>query len=306
MGVEFRARILEPETIIGDGKATATYKMDNADWGSCFRNWKQYSVVSCAKWAVINNSRDATVTTEFIQSLKKVSPSLGMKMGEPKVFTLPDNRPASYIQELEKVIKMNPAIIMVVIPNNKGDHYAAIKKKCVIESGVASQCVTSTVLNKPKGLMSVATKVAIQMNCKLGGEPWAVKIPMRDTMIIGYDTYHDSLHRGKSVGAVVASMNPSLTKFMSVAHIHSSPQQELSNTMKPGVTKALRKYSEVNGCLPDRVFMYRDGVGDGQIPYVVETEVKAIKSCIENAGLTGDLKFTYIVVNKKINTKFFA
>ena len=42
-----------------------------------------------------------------------------MKMGEPKVFTLPDNRPASYIQELEKVIKMNPAIIMVVIPNNK-------------------------------------------------------------------------------------------------------------------------------------------------------------------------------------------
>merc|ERR1712058_118511 len=79
------------------------------------------------------------------------------------------------------------------------------KKKCVIESPVPSQCVTSTVLNKPKGLMSVATKVAIQMNCKLGGEPWAVKIPMKDTMIIGYDTYHDTLHKGKSVGAVVAS-----------------------------------------------------------------------------------------------------
>ena len=34
--------------------------------------------------------------------------------------------------------------------------------------------------------MSVATKVAVQMNAKLGGEPWAVKIPMKDTMIIGY------------------------------------------------------------------------------------------------------------------------
>ena len=66
-----------------------------------------------------------------------------------------------------------------------GDHYAAIKKKCVIENPIPSQCVTSTVLNKPKGLMSVATKVALQMNCKLGGEPWAVKIPMKDTMIIG-------------------------------------------------------------------------------------------------------------------------
>ena len=67
----------------------------------------------------------------------------------------------------------------------QGEHYAAIKKKCVIESPIPSQCITSTVLNKPKGLMSVATKVAIQMNCKLGGEPWAVQIPMKDTMIIG-------------------------------------------------------------------------------------------------------------------------
>ena len=27
--------------------------------------------------------------------------------------------------------------------------------------------------------MSVATKVALQMNCKLGGEPWAVKMPLK-------------------------------------------------------------------------------------------------------------------------------
>ena len=48
-----------------------------------------------------------------------------------------------------------------------------------------SQVVTASVLSKPKGLMSVATKVAVQMNCKLGGEPWAVKIPLTDTMVIG-------------------------------------------------------------------------------------------------------------------------
>ena len=46
--------------------------------------------------------------------------------------------------------------------------------------------MTATVLSKPKGLMSVATKVALQMNCKLGGEPWAVKIPLKNTMVIGY------------------------------------------------------------------------------------------------------------------------
>ena len=45
--------------------------------------------------------------------------------------------------------------------------------------------ITSQVLAKPKGLMSVATKVVVQMNCKLGGEPWAVKIPLKNTMVIG-------------------------------------------------------------------------------------------------------------------------
>ena len=66
-----------------------------------------------------------------------------------------------------------------------GEHYQAVKTKCCIENAVPSQCITATVLGKPKGLMSVATKVVIQMNCKLGGEPWAVKIPLKKCMIIG-------------------------------------------------------------------------------------------------------------------------
>ena len=66
-----------------------------------------------------------------------------------------------------------------------GEHYQAIKTKCCVENAVPSQCITATVLGKPKGLMSVATKVAIQMNCKLGGEPWAVKIPLKNTMVLG-------------------------------------------------------------------------------------------------------------------------
>lgn len=105
--------------------------------------------------------------------------------------------------------------------------------------------------------MSVATKVAVQMNTKLGGEPWAVKIPLKDTMVIGYDTYHDSAQKGRSVGAVVASMNATFTKYMSVANMHTNPAQELNDNMCPAIAKALRKYSEVNGTPPARIIMYR-------------------------------------------------
>ena len=139
----------------------------------------------------------------------------------------------------------------------QGEHYAAVKKKCVIEQPTPSQCITATVLNKPKGLMSVATKVAVQMNCKLGGEPWSVRIPMSGSMIIGFDTYPYTLHKGKSVGAVVASINQECTKFMSIANIHSNPQQELDDLICPAVSKALRKDHQLNGSLPQRIIMYR-------------------------------------------------
>ena len=63
-------------------------------------------------------------------------------------------------------------------------------------------------------MLTVATKVALQMNCKMGGEPWAVKMPLKDTMVIGYDTYHDTAKKGRSVGAIVATMNQTLTRYM--------------------------------------------------------------------------------------------
>jgi aubergine-like protein len=43
-------------------------------------------------------------------------------------------------------------------------------------------------------------------------------------------------------------------------------------------TEALQKYKEYNhGCLPQRIVLYRDGVGEGQIPYVYEHEVAILK-----------------------------
>ena len=63
--------------------------------------------------------RDEAVTKEFVNSLKKVAPSVGMTMGAPKIFSLTDNRPATYIQQLYQVIDMKPSIVMIVIPNNK-------------------------------------------------------------------------------------------------------------------------------------------------------------------------------------------
>ena len=42
-----------------------------------------------------------------------------MTFGNPKIITIKDNRPASYVQALNQVIPLKPSIVMAIIPNNK-------------------------------------------------------------------------------------------------------------------------------------------------------------------------------------------
>lgn len=76
---------------------------------------------------------------------------------------------------------------------------------------------------------------------------------MKNTMVV----YHDTLMSGLSVGAVVASMNNSMTNYLSVASLHSNPQQELNDNMCPVISKDLRKYYKLNKEFSARIIVYR-------------------------------------------------
>ena len=43
---------------------------------------------------------------------------------------------------------------------------------------VPSQVIVARTLTKKNAMMSVTTKVVMQLNCKLGGELWALEIPV--------------------------------------------------------------------------------------------------------------------------------
>ena len=57
------------------------------------------------------NAKDSTL--EFIQALERVSPSLGMILGKPKLFETLDTRNVNYITILDEIIAKNPVIVMV-------------------------------------------------------------------------------------------------------------------------------------------------------------------------------------------------
>lgn len=161
----------------------------------------------------------------------------------------------------------------------------------------------------PKKAMSVATKVAIQINAKLGGAPWMIGIPAQSLMTIGYDVYHDSTDKSRSFGALVATMDlTDQTKspgFFSTVSPHTNGE-ELSNNFAVMVLKALRAYQARHGRIPGSIIVYRDGVGEGQTNYVYEHELKHLVASLKEFYKEKPLKMAFVIVSKRINTKFFT
>lgn len=132
--------------------------------------------------------------------LKGVAEGIRFRIAEPRICTISDDRANTYNMFLEKLLSQKiPQLVFCVASNNRNDRYSAIKKKCCVDRPVPSQVCLKRTLGH-KNIMSIATKIAIQMNCKLGGAPWTVDMPLDGLMTIGFDVSHDTMDKSKDFG----------------------------------------------------------------------------------------------------------
>ncbi|EPY84542.1 hypothetical protein CB1_000471008 [Camelus ferus] len=202
-------------------------------------------------------------------------------------------------------------MVVCIIMSTRDDLYGAIKKLCCVQTPVPSQMsalACSEVINvrtigQPARLRSVAQKILLQINCKLGGELWGVDIPLKQLMVIGMDVYHDPSRGMRSVVGFVASINLTLTKWYSRV-VFQMPHQEIVDSLKLCLVGSLKKFYEVNHCLPEKIVVYRDGVSDGQLKTVANYEIPQLQKCFE-AFENYQPKMVVFVVQKKISTNLY-
>ncbi|XP_061189698.1 piwi-like protein 1 isoform X1 [Saccostrea echinata] len=300
------AHIAPQEKIYQKGGAELSYRQEDADWSRDMRGKKLITPVNLDNWVIVFTRRNSPQAQDLVQTLSRVGPPMGMQINSPTICELPDDRNDSYLTALKQYVTPQTQLALTILPTNRKDRYDAIKKFCCVDHPVPSQCVVQRTLSKKQMLMSVATKIAIQLNCKLGGEVWCLEIPLKNLMVVGIDSYHDSSKKGRSVGGVIASMNQALTRYYSRCTFQHS-MQELMDGLKVCMKGALEKYHEVNGALPERIIVFRDGVGDGQLRAVYEHEVPQLNECFKRSGGQDyNPKVAVVVVKKRINTRFFA
>ncbi|XP_017481987.1 PREDICTED: protein argonaute-3 [Rhagoletis zephyria] len=277
----------------------------NADFSKYVGNNEVLEVVHLSNWILFHCKTDSRCAKNFYEHVDRNSRALGIRVDKPKIVILDNDRVDTYVKALRTNIDGQTQIVVCISPTNRDDRYAAIKKVCCAEIPIPSQVINArTLLNEAKN-RSIVQKIMLQMNCKLGGSLWAVKIPFKNVMICGIDSYHDAAQKGNSVAAFVASLNQNYTKWYSKAVIQGK-REEIVNGLCSSFTAAVTRFHRENGVFPDNIIIYRDGVGDGQLPLCSGHEIPQLEAACKRAFKDYAVKITFIVVQKRINTRYFS
>ncbi|XP_073816374.1 argonaute 3 [Musca autumnalis] len=276
----------------------------SADFSKYATNNELLDIVNISNWVILHCKNDSKVVQSFLDHVEKCTRAFGMKVLKPKIVILSSDRVDAFVNALRDNIKKETQIVVCISPTNREDRYSAIKKICCAEIPVPSQVINARTLSNDAKNRSIVQKIILQMNCKLGGSLWSVKIPFRNVMICGIDSYHDAAQKGNSVAAFVASLNETYSKWYSKAVIQTK-REEIVTGLCSSFVSALSAYYKENSVYPDNVIIYRDGVGDGQLALCENHEIPQFEQASMKL-LKHPIKITFIVTQKRINTRYFT
>lgn len=304
--LEVTARLLDEEKIVfGRGKEHGAG--EKGDFSRYATSNEVLSAIDIIDWILVYVDKDKPTANLFETTLIQISAPTGTRVSPSRRIELRNDKPETYVNEIRKTLSANSKIqiVVVIFPSQRDDRYAAIKRTLCSEIPTPSQVIQSRTLRNETKARSIVQKIILQMNAKLGGTLWSVKIPLKQTMICGIDTSHITGSNPITVGGFVGSYNPEFTRWFSKATIQGK-REELVSGLTTAMEQCLAKYKAFNNILPERIILYRDGVSNGELPFVKNHEIEQFKDAFKRIDPDYKPKLTFVVVQKRINTKLFA
>ncbi|KAJ7964784.1 Argonaute family protein [Quillaja saponaria] len=234
----------------------------------------------------------------------------------------PGARVEKMFEQLQAKLKDAPDFILCVLPERKNsDIYGPWKKKCLIDFGIVTQCISPSKIND-----QYLTNVLLKINSKLGGINSLLAIEhsnnvplIKDTptMILGMDVSHGSPGRSDipSIAAVVGSRRwPLISRYRASVRTQSPKVEMIDALYKPkadgtddGIIQELLVdfYQTSNGRKPTQIIVFRDGVSESQFNQVLNIELDQIIKAYQHLGEKDIPKLTVIVAQKNHHTKLF-
>ena len=257
-------------------------------------------------WVCFYKSNNYYDAENLYNNLSKASKAFGLKIAEPEWIEMRDISSAKeWIKAADDCFnrKKSSYDFAVFLLEGNDYLYKELKKNSLCKNGYVSQVIKVKSIKK-KGIMSVCSKILLQINAKLGGISYKTlqdeKVDDRKLMIIGVDSSHI---KGKGTGvAMVATINDSFTNFFNKEIIikEDNNKEQLEYCISNFIELAIELYKKENKEYPKGIIIYRQGVSLQQKKYL-KTEIAQIDYSCEKKNIL----YYYILVNTKTNFKFF-
>jgi len=264
------------------------------------------------KWICIYHNKSYNACGEFVENLKRACKTFGISVSDPEYVEMNSFSGRDWVSQIEScdVIKNQYQFVLVFMDNKMDGIYKDVKRHSLIFKGYITQGVKA--FTAKKGL-SIASKIGLQLNSKLGGCTYKVEfnkeITDRNLMVVGVDSSH---FKGKRTGvAMTATYDENFSKYYNEINLIPEEKKEtLLFAVSSFLEKAVQFYFKKNKKLPGGIVIYRQGVSKEQ-KEILKAEMNSIDKLLR--GLQGGLNFLkekplpyyYIIVNKKVNIKFF-
>ena len=278
---------------------------NNKDVHSNDRTFNVLKKKDLSNWLCFYEKSNYSDAENLYNNLSKASKAFGLKIAEPEWIEMPNKSKAKdwtdtaddYFGEGK-----NDYDFVVFLLGKNDSIYTDLKIHSLCTNGYVSQVVKAKSIQK-KGVMSVCSKILLQINAKLGGISYKASIDqaIKDSklMVVGVDSSHI---KGEGTGvAMVATINDSFTNFYNQEKIiEEENKEQLEFCVSSFIKEAIAVYKKENkNQIPKGIIIYRQGVSLQQKEYL-KKEIRQIDD------FCGDkILYYYILVNTKTTFKFF-
>jgi eukaryotic translation initiation factor 2C len=212
-----------------------------------------------------------------------------------------------------------PRFVLVILPFADTPLYNAIKTIADTRAGIHTVCVVMSKFSKQDGGQYFGN-IALKFNLKAGGINQTVDpaklgvISEGKTMVVGLDVTHPSpgsKETAPSVSGMVASLDPQLGQWTSIAKVQEKARTEMVTGLEAMfINGPLKAWSKKNKTLPENIIIYRDGVSEGQYQLVLDVELPQFRNACRQkypADMTKKHlpKITIVICGKRHHTRFY-
>ncbi|CAF4038008.1 unnamed protein product [Rotaria sp. Silwood2] len=292
-----------------DGQSDIVERINIGKWNLRNRFQKTKTI---ERWACVMissqkpNANQLSIAKQFIDQFPYIIRQYGICFQSNPIMSSDPANPQIIHDRLRELKEKNCEVVLFILNGVGEDTYKLIKYFGNQKLGIVTQCTDFVAISRNirnKKLDMYLQNLVQKFNAKLGGVNGMVSLARALTssstkddifMFFGADVTHTTCSRDKpSIAAVIGSVDSTSTQYASRVGEQYPARGKISLEIIKDLyqmsTDLLKLFAQRNGCFPNKIVFYRDGVDDGHFQKVLDNEIRALQNACKGTVVDTDI-----------------